>query len=155
MLSQFKRLSIEADGRYATDAELAFLKSYLQSVRQRISAYEKIREAEDVIMDQAEAQLMSIDPKVFYKGSQDYSQTCRRDRKNTLRYTAAAMLFNDLDHLRDGLLLWLRTIIHAVEDKPASTLTWRWMPETLREHLTAEEVDLMMPALHLNQALLH
>lgn len=154
MLSQLKRLSIEADGRYATDADLAFLKSYLQSVRQRISAYEKIRDAEEVIMDQAEAQLMSIDPKVFHKGSQDYSQTCRRDRKNTLRYTAAAMLFNDLDHLRDGLLLWLRTIVHAVKDKQASTLTWRWMPETLREHLTAEEADLMMPALHLNQALL-
>ena len=46
MLSQLKNLGLETDGRYATDAELAFLKAYLQSARQRISAYEKIRDAE-------------------------------------------------------------------------------------------------------------
>lgn len=155
MLSQLKNLSLETDGRYATDAELAFLKSYLQSARQRISAYEKIRDAEDAIMDQADAKLMDIDSQVFQKGSKDYKETCHRDRKNTLRYAATAMLFNDLDRLRDGLLLWQRTIVHAVKDEHASTLTWQEMPEILRAHLTLEEADLMMPALHLNQALLN
>lgn len=155
MLSQLKRLSIDADGRYATDEDLNFLKSYLQSARHRISAYEKIRDAEVAIMDQADATLMEIDPQVFHKGSKDYRETCHRDRKNTLRYAATTMLFNDLDRLRDGLLLWQRTIVHAVKDEHASSLTWRKMPEILRDHLTAEEADLMMPALHLNQALLH
>ncbi|WP_299416457.1 allophycocyanin [Acaryochloris sp. IP29b_bin.148] len=155
MLSQLKHLSIEADGRYATDADLNFLKSYIQSARQRISAYEKIRDAEATLMEQADTKLMEIDPQVFHKGSKDYRETCHRDRKNTLRYTATAMLFNDLDRLRDGLLLWQRTIVHAVKDEHASTLTWQEMPEILREHLTAEEADLMMPALHLNQALLN
>ena len=65
------------------------------------------------------------------------------------------MLFNDLDRLRDGLLLWQRTIVHAIKQEDASTLTWKAMPEILREHLTLEEADLMMPALHLDQALLN
>ncbi|BDM83705.1 globin family protein [Acaryochloris marina] len=154
MLSQLKRISLEADGRYATDAELACVKSYLQDVGQRISGYEKIRDAEDAIMDDSEVQLTDLEPQVFCKGPKDYSETCRRDRKNTLRYAATAMLFNDLDRLRDGLLLWQRTIVRAVKDEQASTLTWREMPEVLRGHLSAEETDLMMPALHLNQALL-
>ncbi|KAI9129413.1 allophycocyanin subunit alpha ApcA [Acaryochloris sp. CCMEE 5410] len=155
MLSQLKRLSLDADGRYATEAELAFLKSYGQTVRQRISGYEKIRDAEDTLMDDAEAQLTEVDPQVFHHGTDDFTNTCRRDRKNTLRYVATAMLFNDLDRLRDGLLLWQSTIVRAVKDEHASTLTWQEMPETLRTHLSAEEVDLMMPALHLTQALLH
>ncbi|ABW29446.1 globin family protein [Acaryochloris marina] len=155
MLSQLKRLNIETDGRYATEADLAFLKSYLQSVRDRISAYEKIRDAEDAITDQADEVLMAADPKVFHKGSQDYSETCRRDRRNTLRHAAAAMLFNDLDRLRDGLLLWQRTIVHAVKDEQASALTWQEMPGVLKDHLSDEEAELMMPALRLNQALLN
>ncbi len=154
MLSQLKRLSIEADGCYATKEELTFLNSYFDSVRQRISAYEKIRDAEEVIMDQTEARLKAVDPQVFHNGTQDCSEICRRDRKNTLRHSAAAMLFNDLDRLRDGLLVWQGTIVRAIEGEYASTLTWQEMPEVLREHLTAEEADLMMPALHMNQALL-
>lgn len=154
MLSQLKRLSLEADGRYATDAELAFLKSYGQTVRQRISGYEKIRDAEDTIMDAAEAQLMEIDSQVFHQGAQDFTDTCRRDRKNTLRHASAAMLFNDLDRLRDGLLLWQQTIVRAIKAEQPSTITWQEIPGVLREHLSAEEMDLMMPALHLTQALL-
>lgn len=155
MLSQLKRLSMEADGCYATDADLAFLKTYFQSVQDRISAYEKIRDAEEAIMDEADSTLMATNSKVFHKGSQDYSDTCRRDRKNTLRYTATAMLFNDLDRLRDSLLLWQRTIIQAVKDEQVSALTWQEMPGVLANHLSPEETELMMPGLRLNQALLH
>lgn len=155
MLSQLKQLSIDADGRYATEADLTFLKSYLQSAQDRISTYEKIRDAEDTIMEEADTTLMAANPKVFHKGSQDYSDTCRRDRKNTLRHAAAAMLFNDLDRLRDGLLLWQRTIVHAVKDEQASALTWQEMPGVLANHLSSEEAELLMPALRLNQALLN
>lgn len=155
MLSQLARLKIQADGRYATEAELAFFKSYLASVRQRIDAYESIRDAEDQIMDEAEERLESQDPKIFFKGSRDMHDICRRDRKSTLRYSAAAMLFHDLDRFKDSLLIWQRTIIHAVQDEQVSQQTWAAMPDVLREHMSAESVDLMMPALHLTQALLN
>nr|ADO84672.1 ApcA1 [Acaryochloris sp. HICR111A] len=155
MFSQFSRLIVEADGRYATDAELAFVKSYLNSAKQRIDAYESIREAEELIMDKAEECLEAQDPQVFMKGTREVRDICRRDRKSTLRYSAAAMLFNDLDRLKDSLLLWQRTIVHAVKDEQVSQQTWAVMPEVLREYVDAESVDLMMPALHLTQALLN
>ncbi|NJK41540.1 MAG: allophycocyanin [Acaryochloridaceae cyanobacterium SU_2_1] len=155
MLTQLKQLSIEAEGRFATASELAFLTEYLASAPKRLSAYEKIHAAQEQIMDEIEADLTAIDAQAFMKGSRDVSEICRRDRKDTLRYTAAAMLFNDLSYLRDGLLLWQRTIVHAVQDQKASALTWREMPEVLRRHLTPEEADLIMPALQVNQALLN
>lgn len=155
MLSQFTRLTIEADGRFATAEELGFIKSYLNTAYQRISAYEAIRDEEEVLMDQSEARLEAIDPQVFKKKDQDVRDICRRDRKSTLRYAAAAMLIDDLSRLKDGLLIWQRTTVRAVKVEHASQQTWAVMPEVLREHLGHEVADFMTPALRLNQSLLN
>ncbi|RMF23527.1 MAG: allophycocyanin, partial [Cyanobacteria bacterium J083] len=56
MLSQLSQLSIEADGRYATEAELQFLKDYINSSQTRISTYEKIRDHAEVIINQVQAE---------------------------------------------------------------------------------------------------
>ena len=50
MLNQLSRLSVEADGRYATTEELQFLKDYIQSLDLRLSAYEKISAAQTEIV---------------------------------------------------------------------------------------------------------
>lgn len=154
MLSQLKNLRIEADGRYATEQELAFLKAYLGSIHQRMSTYEKVRDAEEVIMDQVEENLKSIDPQIFQKGTEDCSKICRRDRKNTLRHSAAAMLFDDVDRLREGLLIWQGTIVRAIKSEEASELTWQEMPKAMEEHLSSEECGLMRPSLQLTRTLL-
>lgn len=154
MLSQLKNLRIETDGRYATEQELAFLKAYLGSVRQRMSTYEKVRDAEEVIMDQVEENLKSIDPQIFQKGTEDCSEICRRDRKNTLRHSAAAMLFDDVDRLREGLLIWQGTIVRAIQGEEASSLTWQEMPKVMEDHLSSEESELMGPSLQLTRTLL-
>ena len=154
MLKQLARLNVEADGRYATDQELQFLKNYLQSVEQRISSYEKIRDAEEEIMDQVETKMRSIDPKLFFRGSQDLTAVCKRDRKITLRYSAAAMLINDLDRLREGYLLWQRTIMCAFKDERPTEVHYEVLPEIIKQFLTAEEAELMMPVLQLDQSIL-
>ncbi len=154
MLKQLARLSVEADGRYATDQELQFLKNYLQSVDQRITSYEKIRDAEEEILDQVETKMRSIDPNLFSRDSQDLTSVCKRDRKHTLRCSAAAMLINDLDRLREGLLLWQRTIMLAFKDEHPSKVHYEVLPEIMKQHLTAEEVELIMPFLQLDQSVL-
>lgn len=45
MLRQFSNLTVEADGRYATDNELEFLENYFDSYEVRLSAYVKIRDS--------------------------------------------------------------------------------------------------------------
>ncbi len=154
MLNQLTRLSVDTEGRYATGEELQFLKDYLASKDSRISAYEKIRDAEDEIMDELETQARSINPTVFLKGEKDVSQVCRRDRRHLLKCSATAMLIDDLDRLRDGLLLWQSTIMRAMQDEPASQVIGRVLPGVIKQYLTSEEADLMMPALRLNQTLL-
>ena len=57
MLNQLSRLSVEADGRYATSEELQFLKDYIQSLDLRLSAYEKISAAQTEIVDLVETQV--------------------------------------------------------------------------------------------------
>ena len=129
MLKQLTDLSIDVDGRYATREELQFLKNYLQSVEQRISAYEKIRDAETEIIDQLDEKIQATNPHLFMRGSKDLRPVCKRDRIYTLRCSAAAMLMDDLERLRDSFLLWERTIIQAFKDEQPTQITWQMMPE--------------------------
>ncbi len=154
MLKQLSHLSVEADGRYATDQELQFLKNYLQSLDQRISSYEKIRDAEEDIMDRTKAQIDSQNPNLFSRDSQDLSSVWRRDVGIILRCSAAAMLINDLDRLREGLLLWQRTIVNANKTLHISQVTYDVIPEIIKQYLSAEEAELMMPVLQLDQSIL-
>ncbi|MEG4446301.1 phycobilisome protein [Microcoleus sp. AT9_B5] len=154
MLSQLARLSTEADGRYASAEELQFLKDYLQSLNHRISAYKKIQASETEIMQQVEAQMQSLDPNLFRRGTQDVTQKCRGDIVQVLRHSAAAMLINDNERLRDRLLLWLQTILGAVQVRNTATVTYDVMKKVLKQYLTVEERNLFFPILDNNRTLL-
>ena len=154
MLKQLARLSLEADGCYATERELQFLKNYLQSIDQRISAYEKIRDAEEEIIAQTKAKMNSQNPNLFIRGSRDLSSIWQRDVINILRCSLAAMLIDDLDWLRDSLLLWHRTIVNAHKTQHISQVTYEVIPGIIRQYLTAEEAELIMPVLQLDQSIL-
>jgi AraC-like DNA-binding protein len=154
MLSQLARLSTEADGRYATAEELVFLKDYFQSLNHRMSAYKKIQASEKEIMRLVEAQMQSIDPSLFRRGSQDVTEKCRGDILRVLRHSAAALLINDTERLRDRLLLWLQTILGAVQVRNSATVTYDVMKKVLKQYLTAEEVSLFFPILDMNRTLL-
>ncbi|MEG4206581.1 phycobilisome protein [Microcoleus sp. Pol7_A1] len=154
MLSQLARLSTEADGRYASAEELLFLKDYFQSLNHRISAYKKIQASEAEIMQQVEAQMQSLDPNLFRRGTQDVTQKCRGDIVQVLRHSAAAMLINDTERLRDRLLLWLQTILGAVQVRNTATVTYDVMKKVLKQYLTVEERNLFFPILDNNRTLL-
>lgn len=154
MLSQLARLSTEADGRYASAEELQFLKDYFQSLNHRISAYKKIQGSETEIMRQVEAQMQSLDPNLFRRGTQDVTQKCRGDIVQVLRHSAAAMLIDDNERLRDRLLLWLQTILGAVQVRNTATVTYDVMKKVLKQYLTVEERNLFFPILDNNRTLL-
>ncbi|MEG4347078.1 phycobilisome protein [Microcoleus sp. A003_D6] len=154
MLSQLARLSTEADGRYASAEELQFLKDYLQSLNHRIGAYKKIQASETEIMQQVEAQMQSLDPNLFRRGTQDVTQKCRGDIVQVLRHSAAAMLIDDTERLRDRLLLWLQTILGAVQVRNTATVTYDVMKKVLKQYLTVEERNLFFPILDNNRTLL-
>ncbi len=154
MLNQLNRLSIEADGRYATPRELQFLKEYLQSIEQRTSTYEKIKAAEETILKDVESKIAAIDPNLFRRGNRDLSETCRRDRKILLRHLALTALLGDRDRLRDSLLLWLQTILRAFKFQHPADITHQVMGPVVGQHLNSQENDLFQPGLNLSHNLL-
>ena len=154
MFKQLTRLSIDADGRYATDDELKFLDDYLATVETRVSTYETIRENEEQIIYRWEAAKRGIKQDVFHMGDRDVSEICRRDMTNVFRCSATAILFNDLDRLREGLLIWYQTIVRAFKYDKYTNITYSVIQETIKEFLKPEEVELMLPALKLNHTIL-
>ncbi|MDS3861687.1 allophycocyanin [Thermosynechococcaceae cyanobacterium BACA0444] len=154
MFKQLTRLANEADGRFASPSELKFLKDYLETVETRMSAYSKVRDAETTITEELGATLQAQSPYIFQKGKQDHSAVCQRDRQHVLRISATSMLFGDLDSLREGFLLWYRTIINAFRDQKASQATYKVLPNIVNAHLTPEEAKLMQPALELDKSIL-
>lgn len=154
MLKQLESLSLATEGRYATAQELQFIHNFMSTVDLRISAYQKIRDGEDEIIEQLQERMRQLKPGIFQTKSGDVSKTCRRDVKIILRNAAAAMLINDLDRLRENILLWQRIIIKVFQEKHIATMVHNTMPEIIEPLLTPEEFDLVLPVLQLNQAVL-
>ena len=154
MLKQLEQLSMSAEGRYATARELEFLENYLPTVDLRISAYQKIRDREDEIIDRLEAKMREKMPEIFQSGSGDLSSSYKRDTKRILRNAIAAMLIDDLDRLRENILLWQRTIIKAFKVKHIAAVAHTTMPEIIQQYLTPEEFEAIDPVLQLNRAIL-
>jgi hypothetical protein len=154
MLTQLSRLSIDADGRYATAEELQFLKDYLQTTDQRIQTYKSVRDNEAFLIEDLQVQVKAVSGSLLLKGSKDVSSLFKRDQKHMLRVAAAAMLFNDLDFLREGLLLWHRTIVKAFGvEQPAQVGCQAW-PGVFAKFLSQDEYKFMSPAIGLIRAIL-
>jgi hypothetical protein len=154
MLTQLSRLALESDGRYASDEELQFLKDYIQTAQQRSHAYKTIRDQEAFLLDELYSQAKTTDGSSLFKGTQDVSNFFKRDQKHLLRVASASMLFNDLDFLREGLLLWHRTIVKAFGvERPAQVACQVW-PNVMGKYLSTDEYKFMSPVVGLIRAIL-
>jgi Phycobilisome protein len=154
MLTQLSRLALESDGRYASAEELQFLKDYVQTAQHRSQVYKTIRDQEAFLLDELYTQVKTTDGSSLFKGSQDVSNFFKRDQKHILRVASASMLFNDLDFLREGLLLWHRTIIKAFGvELPAQVACQIW-PSVMLKYLSPDEYTVMSPVVGLIRAIL-
>ncbi|EAZ90518.1 globin family protein [Crocosphaera chwakensis] len=155
MLTQFSKLSLDTDRRYATDSELKFIEDYLESVDMRIQTYEKIMASEEAILQEVDAKMHELNENnCLYKMDEHGKEICRRDRKQAIKYSSAAMLVNDLDRLRDGLLIWLQTIVRAVGYERFVRNHYPIIQEVIKQYLTAEEAKFILPALQLDCTIL-
>ncbi|MGK7932915.1 MAG: allophycocyanin [Microcystaceae cyanobacterium] len=156
MLYQLTQLSIDTDGRYATDAELQFLEDYLESAETRISAYEKIRDSEETWLHHLTMRVRGLNPQqiLFQRGNYDMTGIWERDMRMLMYCTTAAMLINDLDRLREGTLIWHQTITKAQKVQKITHETFGLLAEIIGQYLTPEETKCIVPALQLDQAIL-
>jgi hypothetical protein len=154
MLTQLKKLSIEADGRYASARELKFCDEYFQSLSSRLSAYQILKECAEEIIDKTEAKMRNKDSKIFINSAGDFTKTWRKDIQQLIRYAAAALLFNDSDRLNEGLLIWHATIAKSYKFDRTCKTTFQVMPEVIKDYLSPEEFALISPLLSLNGVVL-
>ena len=154
MLSQLNTLAQEADGRFATDAELMFLQNYLRSARLRFSAYQKIQAAEPKIIQQVKQKLEAIDPSLLQNGKTDLSAKWQRDAVRGLRYAAQALLIDDQESLEERLLLWFQTMMRAFKAERSCNATYVIMQDVVKQFLSPEEAELFCPILEITRSTL-
>ncbi|NJN75470.1 MAG: allophycocyanin [Synechococcaceae cyanobacterium RL_1_2] len=154
MIKQLVALTVQADGRYATSEELQFIKDYLGSVDTRIKTYRKIRDNEERIIHRVEAEKRGLNEGLFKLGNSDCTWICQRDMSMVIRCINADMLINDMQRLREGMLVWYETIVRAFAYKRYSVRTYKILQDVMQQHLEPEEAELVMPSLKLTESLL-
>jgi Phycobilisome protein len=158
MLKQLANLTIDADGRYATDSELQFLKNYLDSADRRVKIYEKLRDRAETIIEEVKAERNALNEakndRLFYLGEEDRSATCIRDMTGILRCCAGAILSGDADRMREAVLLWYYTIVRAFGYENDTLIMYRVLEKIANKYLTEEEAKLAKPIFQLNHTIL-
>lgn len=154
MLKQLSNLCLETDGRYATAEELQFMKDYLDSVELRISAYEKVRDNYQDIVEAVEEKKHHLKEDIFHIGDRDVRERMKHDSTRILRCTAGTMLIDDLDRLREGMLIWFQTIARSFGFQRHSGVNFKLYQEVIKNFLTLEEAALIIPIFQLEQTIL-
>lgn len=154
MLSQIQRLAQETEGRYATDEELRFLADYARSYELRVQTYQKLQTCEMMIIQQVQAKMRAIDPMLFRQGNEDLTNKWKRDTLRVLRYSAAAMLIDDPESLRERFLFWFQTIMRAFNAQKSCGVTYTVMQDVVKQMLTPSEANLILPILEVNRRML-
>lgn len=151
MLSQLKHLSVQTDGRYATEDELQFLDTYIQSFNLRVQTYQKLRMAETEIVKEVLLRLKATNPGLLSNGNEDITNKWKRDTIRVLRYSAAAMLVNDPKTLEERFLSWFQTIMRAFSAQQSCNATYEVMQQVVKQQLTPIQAGLFCPILELNR----
>jgi hypothetical protein len=154
MLTTVETLINQTDGRYATDHELQFFQAYLSTAPLRFRAYQKIQAAEVSIMNQLLKELKTYHPDIFWVNNQDLTAKWQRDTVRVLRYAATALLVDDPEAFRQKMLIWFQTIMKAFGAQKSCQVTFTTLQQVVKQHLTPEEAQLMLPLVELSRATL-
>lgn len=154
MFVELQKLSVEADARYASDDELDFINSYIQSFSTRSQTYLKLQALESKIIEQVYTKLRSLDPTLLQDGSEDISDKWKRDTLRVMRYVALTVLIDDPEHLKSQFLIWFQTIMQAFNAESSCHATYDIMQQVVKQVLEPQEAALVNPVLELTRSLL-
>jgi hypothetical protein len=154
MLTRLRNLSLEADGRYATDAELQFMDTYIQSFDLRLQTYLKLQALEMTIIQEVEARLKSMDPQLYMRGTEDYAGKWKADTVRMYRLSALTMLIDDPERLKERVLFWFQTLMRAFRAQRSCDVTYQLLQESVGKHLSSAEAELICPILEMNRVML-
>ena len=151
MLKAFQNLSAQAEGRYATDAELEFATDYANSYKMRLALYQKLKELEGTFVEEVHQKIVAGDANLLQLGTKDLTGKWKRDTMRVLRYSALAMLLDDAEIHGERLLYWFQTIMRAFNAQRSCDSTYAAMQTVAQQKLSSFESALFTPILELNR----
>ncbi len=154
MLSKLQQLGTNADGRYASDDELQFMDTYINSFESRVEAYGRIKAVEKEIVETVLAKLQTSYPNLLLPKGEDMRGKWKQDTLRVLRHSAMTVLLDDPDLMRDQFLYWFQTIMQAFGAQEACNFTYLLMQDVVKEILPKDVSDLLCPVLEMNRVFL-
>jgi hypothetical protein len=154
MLSKLKQLGTDADGRYASDDELKFMDTYINSFDVRVNAYRQIKAAEKEIVEAVLTKLQKSQPSLLAARGEDMQNKWKQDTFRVLRHSAMTVLLDDPELLRQQFFYWFQTIMQAFGAEEACNATYLIMQDVVRQLLPKDIAELLCPILEMNRELL-
>jgi hypothetical protein len=150
MPSALKRMIDAADDRYLSNAELEDFQTEVQSLRERLAAYESLRDAEIQVFQMVANKLLAT----FPQEETDVLERAICHWIAIFRYGAMAMLLNDPNHLQIRILEWLAEIVHVQELLSVSDTLYQLLVVRVRKALSEAHFELIRPYLQQAQTYL-
>ncbi len=149
MLTDLSLLSIDTDGRYATENELKFLTNYVNSIDVRVGTYKKLCVAIPEIVEKLIKNNKDNNPNLFINALGDVTHMARRDVTLLLSEATAAVLFDDQKMFQEHLLLWHNTITRCFQVDHMLRAMCKVMPQVVAEYLNPDEMAIFSPFISL------
>ncbi len=150
MENTLQSLIFSADDHYLSDADLSRFQQEVRAISDRIEAYEYIRDRELAIMqpavDYLSEEFPTTDAKLLERAVIHWL--------SILRYSAMAMLQNDVSILRDRLLAWIPDAVAAYQIQEIELSLYRYLQSQLKGNLSPEQLAMLQPYLEEAQTVL-
>lgn len=154
MLSKLQQLGTDSDGRYASDDELQFMDTYINSFDSRVESYHRIKLVEQEIVETVLAKLQASYSQLLVLNGEDMKVKWKQDTFRVLRHSAMTVLLDDPELLRQQFLYWFQTVMQAFGAQEACNVTYLVMQDVVRDILPSDIADLLCPILEMNRKFL-
>jgi hypothetical protein len=148
MQTDFESLFHEAEHHYLENNEIGLFRRHIQTMKERLGVYEKLREQEipifQAVADRLEAEFPKENPRLLERALKHWLAA--------VRYAAMAMLLNNPEYLRHRLLEWLTEQIQAYEMVEMEKTLYKFLDQEMLQNLEVEEYRLIQPFLEECQA---
>jgi len=150
MHTELMNLYYKAEENYLSNVDIKVLRHHVESLQQRLHAYEFLRDHEveifQPVADKLQKNYPTENPRTL--------EEVLRQSIALLRYAAMAMLLNNPEFLQHRLLEWLTGVVNAHQTQTVWTSCHDLLSARLKEMLTDAEQDLILPLLDHAQATL-
>ncbi|RMH65358.1 MAG: phycobilisome protein [Cyanobacteria bacterium J003] len=143
MHTELMNLYYKAEENYLSNVDIKVFRHHIESLQQRLSTYEFLRDHEIEIFQPVADALQKQYPT---EPPQTLEQVLRQAIA-LLRYAAMAMLLNNPEILQHRLLEWLTEVVKAHQTQTLWSSCHELLSDRLKEMLTDAQQDLMLPLL--------